>query len=130
MEIEVANEKRIVFDSFSLDLSNECLWRDEHAIMLRYSPASHSSAEVFVHFEERGITPERLNLELICQGKIEYVGTARSPMTAAGSRQQAGQLAWAAPEPAAFWQNMRKVLLNISGSSQNGPCAPSATMFS
>ena len=33
--IEVGNEKRIVFDPFSLDLANECLWRGPRAIKLR-----------------------------------------------------------------------------------------------
>jgi predicted ATPase/DNA-binding winged helix-turn-helix (wHTH) protein len=31
----VGNEKRIIFDPFSLDLSNECLWRGSQAIKLR-----------------------------------------------------------------------------------------------
>jgi len=32
---EVGLEKRIVFDPFSLDLANECLWKGSHAIKLR-----------------------------------------------------------------------------------------------
>jgi DNA-binding winged helix-turn-helix (wHTH) protein len=31
----VANEKRISFDRFSLDLANECLWRGPEALKIR-----------------------------------------------------------------------------------------------
>ena len=31
----VVNEKRIVFDSFCLDLANECLWKGSQAIKVR-----------------------------------------------------------------------------------------------
>src|SRR5213593_2122801 len=33
--IKVGSEKRIVFDPFSLDLANECLWRGSQVIKLR-----------------------------------------------------------------------------------------------
>jgi predicted ATPase/DNA-binding winged helix-turn-helix (wHTH) protein len=53
-----SNEKRIVFDPFCLDLSNECLWRGSQAIKLR--PKAFAVFERLVAHPDQLVTKEEL----------------------------------------------------------------------
>src|SRR5262249_41715563 len=54
----MGNEKRIVFDPFSLDLSNECLWRGSQAIKLR--PKAFAVLDYLLEHPGQLVTKEEL----------------------------------------------------------------------
>ncbi len=69
----VGSDKRIVFDPFSLDLANECLWRGAHVIRLR-PKAFAVIGEAYLPVLE---AIERLSRE---QGQVVDVLRAHAPM--------------------------------------------------
>jgi DNA-binding winged helix-turn-helix (wHTH) protein len=54
----MGNEKRIVFDPFSLDLANECLWRGSQAIKLR--PKAFAVLDYLIERPGQLVTKEEL----------------------------------------------------------------------
>jgi DNA-binding winged helix-turn-helix (wHTH) protein len=54
----VGNEKRIIFDPFSLDLANECLWRGSQAIKL--GPKAFAVLDYLVERPGQLVTKEEL----------------------------------------------------------------------
>src|SRR5262249_47335438 len=54
----MGNEKRIVFDPFSLDLANECLWRGSEAIKLR--PKAFAVLDYLVEHPGQLVTKDEL----------------------------------------------------------------------
>jgi len=55
---DVGNEKRIVFDPFCLDLSNQCLWRGSEAIKLR--PKAFAVLDTLLRHRGQLVTKEEL----------------------------------------------------------------------